>query len=285
MKKKGGQKGLRSESADEGRTFWGTYGIYLVLCPLIIICFVLIIPRVASLINSLVIYGSGRGATTVFVVLVSLMTLSAGVPLPGFIFVVFAAGILYGVLYGFLLAYSVSFVASCSWFLLYRNCCGKAIVKYFGTLSERTNLWLELAEKDGIRVVFLVKMLPFGGGGTANVFFAVMTKVSLSDFAAGLSIAHLKYLLFTFVSASAGSLATLKNPPNAQPSNSLYKQRSHTMHLVMGGVGVLVLLVLAWWTWKTYNEIEEQLKDAKRKREPVDGDSTKETDRLLGASV
>ena len=57
------------------------------------------------------------------------------------------------------------------------------------------------------------------------------------------------------------------------------------MHLIMGGVGVLVLLVLAWWTWKTYNEIEEQLKDAKRKREPGDADSTNETDRLLGASV
>ena len=169
--------------------------------------------------------------------------------------------------------------------LLYRNCCGKAIVKYFGALSERTKLWLELAEKDGIRVVFLVKMLPFGGGGTANVFFAVLTKVSLSDFAVGLSIAHLKYLLFTFVSASAGSLATLKNSPNVQPSNSLYKQRSHTLQLIMGGVGALVLLVLTWWTWRTYNEIEEQLNDAKHKQETGDVDSTKETDRLLGDSV
>ena len=224
---------------------------------------IFLLPKIASAINTAVVWSQSKGSTITLIFILTFMFVSSGVPVPGFMFLVFAVGLLYGVWAGFFLAYFGSFVFTSFWFLVYRNCCGKDVVKMFGEQSERNKLWMELAERDGIRIVTLVKLLPFGGGGLANVSFALLTKVTYCDFAIGLSIAHVKFLLYTFVSSSAGSLSTM----NADGKGSKeHQQRFHTMRVIMSILAGCVLVGLIFWGCITYQEIEKQVDDMQKQR-------------------
>ena len=233
--------------------------IKLAIIITIIIIFILIIPRISVMLKNFVKWSSKQGSHITFISLSSAMLVWGCFPIPGFMFLVFGAGYLYGFAGGFFLAWTISLMSIAISFPLYRYCCGRHCLAYLGGSSERMKVILEAAKTNGFKIAVLVKMLPFTGG-PANVIFAVCTPIHLLTFLAACAIGHLKYLLYAFVGAAATSLT---EDPKTKKLNRLEQQRNHTVNIVGTILVIGALLLMLYFGYTILKEIEDEVKNRK----------------------
>ena len=228
----------------------------------VILVFILILPRISIMLKQFIAWSSTKGSHITFISLTGAMLLWACLPLPGFMFLCFGAGLLYGFVGGFFLAWTVSLVGIAISFPLYRYCCGKKLLAYLGGSSDRMKILLEEAKINGFTIALLVKMLPFTGG-PANVIFAVCTPIPLLTFLGACSVAHLKYLLYTFVGSAAHSLSESGKKKNL---NKVEQERSRVTNLITTILIVGSLLLMMIFGYKLLNDIEKKVQE-KRARQ------------------
>ena len=235
----------------------------------VVLFFCFIIPHISVMLKSFVKWASTKGSHITFISLTGAMILWASTPLPGFMFLCFGAGFLYGVVGGFFLAWVVALIGIAISFPLYRYCCGKQVLAYLGGTNERTKVLLEATKTNGFKIAVLMKMLPFTGG-PANVLFAVCTPIPLLTFMAACAIGHIKFLLYTFVGAAATSLTESKIKKKMNKEESA---RHHLSTVIATSLAIGALLLMIYFGYKMLRDVEKEVERRKRAGTEIgDGD-------------
>eukprot|EP00944_MAST-04C_sp_MAST-4C-sp1_P008880 g8880.t1 len=244
----------------------------------VVLFFAFIIPHISVALKSFVKWASTKGSHITFISLTGAMILWASTPLPGFMFLCFGAGFLYGVVGGFFLAWVVALIGIAISFPLYRYCCGKQVLAYLGGTDERMKVLLEATKTNGFKIAVLMKMLPFTGG-PANVLFAVCTPIPLLTFMAACSIGHIKFLLYTFVGAAATSLTESKIK---KKMNKEEEARHHFTTVVATSLAIGALLLMMYFGYRMLRDVEKEVERRKRAGNEIDdGDIEAEEKKAL----
>ena len=185
----------------------------------------------------------------------SAVVIWAGLPMPGFIFLVTGSGAIFGALYGFLIVYVASLAGVAIVFNMVRCGCGCVRPCISAWMeSERWDGIIEEAAVNGFRVSLLVKLLPFTGGGTTNIIFAAVTSIHFCQFFAACCIAHLKFLAYTSVGAAGAMLAQRRS------ENAVHRRNRTIITVSVGIVAVVAVAFLSAFSMTTLQRIERRVK-------------------------